>query len=120
MQGSSASTAFSPTFAEPGQLEIEAALIALSPGERLARYWRMREIAIARSWALVERSGLADPRARIELVIRARYPQWGDADVARLLEAISTREDPADWLERLHVTAQQIAARLAVGESSTP
>ncbi len=120
MQGSSASIAFSPPFAEPGQPEIEAALVALSSEERLARYWRMQEIAIARSWALVERSGLADPRARIELVIRARYPQWRDAEVTRLLAAISKREDPADWLERLHLKAQQIAAGLAVGESATP
>jgi hypothetical protein len=102
----------SPPFAEPGQAEVEAALAAMSPAERLAQFWRLQEIAIARSWALVERSGLMDPRAQVRVVIRSRYPEWPDADVARLLGAICAREDPAVWLERLRLTANETTARL--------
>lgn len=102
----------SPPFAEPGQLEVEAALAAMSPAERLAQYWRLQEIAIARSWALVERSGLVDPRVRLELVIRSRFPDWSDAEVEGLLHAISQRESYDAWLDRLRMKADQIAARL--------
>jgi hypothetical protein len=83
----------------------------MSPADRLARYWRLQEIAIARSWALVQRAGLADPRARVDLVIRSRYPEWSDAEVNRLLEAICAREDPAAWLDRLRRRVDEIAAR---------
>ncbi len=102
----------SPTFAEPGAAELEAAVAAMSPEERLARFWRLQEIAIARSWALVERSGLTNPMARIELVIRSRYPEWSDAEVDRLLDAIRAREDPTVWLERLRSRAVEIITRL--------
>ena len=102
----------SPPFAEPGAAELEAAVAAMSPQERLARFWRLQEIAVARSWALAERSGMTDPMARIELVIRSRYPEWSDAEVARLLDAIRSREDPAVWLDRLRVRAADIATRL--------
>jgi hypothetical protein len=102
----------SPPFAEPGAAELEAAVAAMSPQERMARFWRLREIAVARSWALVERSGIADPMARIELVVRSRYPEWSDAEVGRLLDAIRSREDPAVWLERLRARAAEITARL--------
>jgi hypothetical protein len=84
----------------------------MSPQERLARFWHLQEIAVARSWALAERSGMTDPMARIELVIRSRYPEWSDAEVARLLDAIRSREDPAVWLDRLRVRAADIATRL--------
>ena len=102
----------SPPFAEPGAAQLEAAVAAMSPEERLARFWRLQEIAVARSWALVERSGLTDPMARIELVIRSRYPEWSDAEVDRLLAAIRDREDPAVWLRRLRDRAAEITAGL--------
>jgi hypothetical protein len=85
----------------------------MTPAQRLTLFWRAQEIAIARSWALVERSGIADARARVELVIRSRYPQWSDAEVARLLDAIRRREGPAAWLDRLRLRAEKITARLA-------
>jgi len=107
----------SPPFVEPGQAEVEAALVAMSPADRLARYWRLQEIAIARSWALVERSGLMDPRARLELVIRSRFPEWSDAEVQRLLSAICQRESPAAWLGRLRRRASEIEAALVRSES---
>jgi hypothetical protein len=106
------STNSSATSAEPGKAELEAAVAAMSPEERLARFRRMQEIAVARSWALVERSGPADPAARVEFVIRSRYPEWSDAEVSRLLDAIRAREDPAAWLERLRTRAAEITARL--------
>ncbi len=112
MRATSASSTSSKPFAEPGQLEVEAALAAMSPAERLAQYWRLQEIAIARSWALVERSGLVDPRVRLELVIRSRFPDWSDAEVEGLLHAISQRESYDAWLDRLRMKADQIAARL--------
>ena len=102
----------SPPFAEPGAAELEAAVAAMSPEERLARYWRLQEIAIARSWALVERSSVTDSMAGTELVIRARYPEWSDAEVRRLLDAIRAAEDPVAWLERLRVRAEEITERL--------
>jgi hypothetical protein len=102
----------SPPFVEPGQVEVEAALAAMSPPERMALFWRMQEIAIARSWALVERAGLTDPHARIDLVIRSRYPEWSDAEVERVLQAISQRESYDAWLGRLRMKASQIVARL--------
>jgi len=97
---------------EPGQAEVEAAVAAMFPADRMAHFWRMQEIAVARSWALVERSGLVDPRARVELVIRSRFPEWSDAEVERLLHAISKRESYDVWLDRLHIKADQIASRL--------
>lgn len=103
----------SPPFAEPGQAEVEAALAAMSPAERLAQFWRLQEIAIARSWALVDRSGLQGERAGVELVIRSRYPEWSDAEVQRLLGAIFQREDPAAWLGRLRQRANEITLELA-------
>jgi hypothetical protein len=112
MQSLSGSATCSPPFAEPGATELEAAVAAMSPQERLARFWRLQEIAIARSWALVERSGLTNPMARIELVIRSRYPEWSDVDVERLLDAIRAREDPTVWLERLRSRAVEIITRL--------
>jgi hypothetical protein len=102
----------SPAFAEPGQVELDAALAAMSPAERLARFWRLQEIAVARSWALVERSSVSDPAGRIELVIRSRYPEWSEEEVERLLSAIRAREDPAIWLDRLRDRAVEITARL--------
>ena len=102
----------SPAFAEPGQADLDAALAAMSPTERLKRFWRLQEIAVARSWALVERSGLTDPIARVELVIRSRYPEWSDAEVEHLLAAIRAREDPIVWLERLRDRAAEITVRL--------
>jgi hypothetical protein len=116
MHGTSALPASSTTFAEPGRARVEAALAAMSPADRLSRFWRLQETAVARSWGLVQRSGLADPRARIDLVIRARYPEWSDAEVDRLLDAICDREDPAVWLDRLRRRADEIAARLAAAE----
>jgi hypothetical protein len=113
MQASSASSTCSPPFAEPGQAEVDAALAAMTPAARLASFWRAQEAATARSWALLGRSGLDDPRDRIRLLIRARYPDWPDADVDRLLAAICDREDPAEWLDRLRRRAQEITARLA-------
>jgi hypothetical protein len=104
-----------PAYAESGQADLDAALAAMTPPARLSRFWRMQEIAVARSWALVERSGLDDPTARIELVIRARYPEWSDPEVDRLLAAIRTREDPEVWLERLRDRATEITARLQDG-----
>jgi len=112
MRGNSALQTSSTANAEPGRAEVEAALADLSPTERLALYWRVQEIGIARSWALVERSGLVDPAARIGLVIRSRYPEWSDAAAARLLEAICRREDPTEWLARLRSRAEAIAERL--------
>jgi hypothetical protein len=109
------SATFSPPFAEPGAAELQAAVAAMAPEERLAKFWRMQEIAIARSWALVERSGVIEPMARIELVIRSRYPEWSDAEVRRLLDAIRASEDPAAWLERLRDRAAEITARLQAG-----
>ena len=109
------SATFSPPFAEPGAAELEAAVAAMSSEERLAQRWRLQEIAIARSWALIERSGQLDPMARIELVIRARYPEWSDAEVQQLLDAIRAAEDPAAWLERLRVRAAEITTRLQAG-----
>ncbi|MGD0019562.1 MAG: hypothetical protein ABSD62_09950 [Candidatus Limnocylindrales bacterium] len=106
------SAAYSQPSAEPGQSELDAALAAMSPAGRLARFWRLQEIAVARSWALVDRSGLGDPTARVELVIRSRYPEWSDAEVQRLLAAIRVREDPSVWLERLRARAAEITARL--------
>jgi hypothetical protein len=103
----------SPPFAEPGQLEVEAALAAMSPAERLRLFWRTQEVAIARSWALVDRSGLHGERAGVELVIRSRYPEWSDSEVERLLSAICQREDPAAWLERLRQRANEIKLELA-------
>ena len=112
MHGASDSAAYSPPFAEPGEAELRSALAAMSPTERLARFRRLQEIAIARSWALVERSGLVEPMARIELVIRSRYPEWSDAEVERLRAAIRAREDPSVWLERLRTRAAEISAGL--------
>jgi len=114
------SAAFSPPFAEPGAAEpgaaeLQAAVAAMSPEERLEKFWRLQEIAIARSWALVERSGVTDPMARVELVIRARYPEWSDAEVGRLLDAIRAAEAPEAWLERLRTRAAEITARLQAG-----
>lgn len=103
---------------EPGQLETEAALAAMSPVERLRLFWRAQEIAVARSWALVARSGLTDPRDRIGLVIRARYPEWSSAEVDQLLDAISAREDPATWLERLRRRARALEASLGEDAST--
>ncbi|MGA3058544.1 MAG: hypothetical protein ABSE70_11000 [Candidatus Limnocylindrales bacterium] len=80
----------------------------MSPAERLTLFWRLQEIAIARSWALVQRAGLADPRARVDLVIRSRYPEWSDAQVSELLDAICEREDPEEWLARLERRAAEI------------
>ena len=97
-------------FAEPGRVEVEAALAAMSPAERLSLFWRAQEIAIARSWALVERSGLVGSRARLELVIRSRFPGWSDAEVEILLEAISRRESYETWLDRLRMRAGQASA----------
>jgi hypothetical protein len=108
MQTLSDSAIFSPPCVEPGAAELAAAVAAMSPEERLARRWRLQEIAIARSWALVQRSGLADPTARIELVIRSRYPEWSDPEVERLLDAIRAAEEPAAWLDRLRVRAEEI------------
>jgi hypothetical protein len=87
----------------------------MSPPERLVLFWRAQETAIARSWALVARSGVRGARARIELVVRARYPEWSDAEVERLLDAICQREDPAAWLARLRRSADEITDRLARG-----
>jgi hypothetical protein len=106
------SPAYSPTFAEPGGAELAAAVAAMSPARRLACFWRLQEIAVARSWALVERSGVVEPLARVEVVIRARYPEWSNADVERLLAAIQAHDDPAAWLDRLHTRADEICARL--------
>lgn len=108
----SGSAAYSPPYAEPGQAELDSALAAMSPAGRLARFWRLQEIAVARSWALVELSGLVDPMARVELVVRSRYPEWSDVEVERLLAAIRSREDPSVWLERLRNRAAEIAAIL--------
>jgi hypothetical protein len=112
MHGLSDSSASSTASVEPGAAELEAVVAAMPPEERLARRWRLQEIAIARSWGLVERSGLTDPIARIELVIRSRYPEWSDAEVERLLTAIRAREDPEAWLARLRDRAAEITARL--------
>jgi hypothetical protein len=112
MHGLSDSSASSTASADPGAAELEAVVAAMPPEERLARRWRLQEIAIARSWGLVERSGLTDPIARIELVIRSRYPEWSDAEVERLLAAIQAREDPEGWLARLHDRAAEITVRL--------
>lgn len=107
------SAAYSPPFVEPGQAELESAVAAMSPADRLARFWRMQEIAVARSWALVERSGLLDPTARVELVLRSRYPEWSDAEVDRLLAAIRDREGASVWLDRLQARSAEIKAALA-------
>jgi hypothetical protein len=92
-----------------------AIVAAMTPQERLTKFWRMQEIAVARSWALVERFGITDPMARIELVIRARYPEWSDTEVSRLLDAIRAAEDPEVWLERLKARAAEITERLQAG-----
>jgi hypothetical protein len=105
--------------AEPGRAEVEAALAGMTPAERLGLYWRAQEVAIARSWALLERSGVTDPRSRVELVVRSRYPEWSDEEVARLLDAICRREDPAVWLERLRLRAQTAALDGGHGMSET-
>lgn len=99
--------------AEPGRAKVEAALAEMSAPERLRLFWRTQEIAIARSWALVDRSGLQKERGGVELVIRSRYPEWSDAEVQRLLDAICEREDPSAWLDRLRQRANEIADRLA-------
>ena len=112
MRATSASSTFSNPFVEPGQAEVEAALSAMSAPERLRLFWRAQEIAIARSWALVERAGLADPHARIDLVIRSRYPEWSDGEVERLLSAICQREDAVAWLGRLRQRANEMKAEL--------
>lgn len=80
----------------------------MSAPERLSLFWRAQDIAIARSWALVERSGIPGARARVELVVSSRYPEWSPAEVERLLDEICQREDPAAWLERLHRRADEI------------
>jgi hypothetical protein len=108
MHETSALPASSQPFVEPGRQEVEAALASMSPAERLALFWRAQEIAIARSWALVERSDLIDPRARVQLVVRSRYPEWSDPEVMRLLDAICEREDPETWLARLERRAAEI------------
>jgi hypothetical protein len=86
----------------------------MSPAERLKLFWRMQEIGIARSWALVERSGVAGGRARLGFVVRSRYPEWTAAQVDRLVDAICRREDPNTWLERLRGRAEEISSRLAL------
>jgi hypothetical protein len=106
------SAAYWPPFAEPGHAELELAVAAMSPADRLARFWRMQEIAVARSWALVERSGLLDPMARVELVLRSRYPEWSDAEVDRLLAAIRDRDGASVWLDRLQARSAEIKAAL--------
>jgi hypothetical protein len=113
MQEASVSSNSSEPFAEPGRSEVEDILGAMSPTERLTLFWRMQAVALARSWALVERSGLSDPRERIGFVIRARYPEWSEVDADRLLDAICQREDPVAWLERLRRTAEEIKAGFA-------
>jgi hypothetical protein len=92
---------------------VEAALAEMSAPERLRLFWRTQEIAIARSWALVDRSGLQKERGGVELVIRSRYPEWSDAEVQRLLGAICQREDPATWLGRLRQRANEITLELS-------
>ena len=109
------SATFSPSFADPGAADLQAAVSEMTPEERLARFWRLQEIAIARSWALVERSGVTAPMARVDLVIRARYPEWSDGEVRRLLDAIRAAEEPEAWLERLRVRAAEITERLQAG-----
>jgi hypothetical protein len=116
MRAISVSSSSSRPFVEPGRSEVEVALAALSPAERLRLFWRSQEIAIARSWALVERSPVQDPRACVEFVIRSRYPEWSDEEVRRLLDAICQREDPEVWLARLERTAAEIRARLSETE----
>ena len=106
------SAVYSPPFGEPGQAELELAVAAMSPADRLGRFWRMQEIAVARSWALVERSGLLDPMARVELVLRSRYPEWSDAEVDRLLAAIRDRDGASVWLDRLQARSAEIRAAL--------
>jgi hypothetical protein len=113
MQRVSDSALSSPPFVEPGQAEVETALAAMSPPERLTLFWRTQDIAIARSWALVDRSALQGERAGVELVIRSRYPEWSDAEVERLLSAICQQEDPAAWLGRLRQRANEITLELA-------
>jgi hypothetical protein len=112
MRAASVSPRSSQPSAESGRSQLEAALAAMSPSQRLALFWKAQEIAVARSWALVERSGLMDPAARVRLVIRCRYPDWSDAEVTRLLDAICRREDPTEWLARLRSRAEAIAERL--------
>lgn len=116
MRATSVSSTSSKEFAEPGRLEVEAALADMSPTDRLARFWRMQDIAIARSWALVERSGLHAERAGVELVIRSRYPEWSDREVEQLLDAIYQREDPAAWLGRLRQRANKITLEFSPPE----
>jgi hypothetical protein len=117
MRATSVSTTSSSPFVEPGQAEVEAALAAMSATERLRLFWRAQEVAIARSWALAERSGLGEPRARVDLVIRSRFPEWSDAEVERLLSAICQREDPAAWLGRLRQRASEITLELSLPET---
>jgi hypothetical protein len=113
MRAASASSTSSKPFAEPGRIEVEAVLSAMSAPERLRLFWRAQDIAIARSWALVERAGLMDPHARIDLVIRSRYPEWSEEEVERLLDAICEREDPSAWLDRLRQRGNEITLELA-------
>ena len=118
MRATSGFSTSSRSFADTGRAEVESALAAMSPPERLTLFWRAQEIAIARSWALVHRSGLQGERAGVELVIRSRYPEWSDAEVQRLLGAICQREDPAAWLERLRLRAGESQANIAGMEQS--
>jgi len=98
--------------AEPGRAEVEAAVAAMTAAERLVRLHRLQEIAVARSWALVERSGLTDPGERLEMVIRSRYPEWSDDQVTELLAAICAREPASAWLDRLKNRSAAIAEKL--------
>jgi hypothetical protein len=89
----------------------------MSAPERLRLFWRAQDIAIARSWALVDRSGLQDKRACVELVIRSRYPEWSEKEVERLLDAICEREDPSAWLDRLRQRANEIELEFSPPET---
>jgi len=85
----------------------------MSAPERLKLFWRAQSVAIARCWALVDRSGIEEPRARVQLAIRSRYPEWSEEEVERLLDAICEREDPSVWLDRLRRRANEISLELA-------
>ncbi len=115
MRAISGSSISSKPFAEPGRVEVEAALSAMSVPERLRLFWTAQDVAIARSWALVDRSGLHGKRAGVELVIRSRYPGWSEEEVELLLHAICEREDPSAWLDRLRQRANEITLNLARG-----